>query len=506
MMKKKGKVYLTGAGPGDPGLITIKALQILKSADVVIYDRLAPSEVLTEAPAHAELIDVGKSSGQSTIAQDEINQIMINKARDGKRVCRLKGGDPFVFGRGGEEAIALTAGGVDWEMVPGVSSAIAVPAYSGIPVTHRGVSSGAAIVTGSEDPQSSQSTVNWNAVAQFSGSVVILMGAMRMAEISDVLIENGKSPQTPAAATYMGTHKEQQTVVGNLGDIASIVKCAGMKAPITLTIGDAVTLREQIAWFDTLPLFEKRVLVTRARSQASRLSKRLQDAGATVVECPVIKIDRLEDTSELLHYLARLEIYDWVTFASPNSVVSVWEQLQDIGLDSRAFSSCKIAAVGPATKTALQERGIYPDLIPDNFTSEGMIEAFKLQSQLPRKVLAFKSDIGHETIPQGLRELGADVDEVAAYRTVTQPESGQLALNAYAEGVDITTFTSSSTVNNLMALIDDDAAIVNQGLVACIGPKTAATARSKGLNVDIIPEEQSIQGLVKAIIRQFTTA
>ena len=505
-MKKSGKVYLTGAGPGGPGLITVKALQILKSADVVIYDRLSPSELLSKAPSHAELINVGKSSGQSTVTQDEINQIMINKARVGKRVCRLKGGDPFVFGRGGEEAVALTDAGVDWEMIPGISSAIAAPAYSGIPVTHRGISSGVAIVTGSEDPKSSHSTVNWDAVAQFSGTIVILMGATRMAEITDVLIENGKSPQTPAAATYMGTYKQQQTVVGNLSDITSIVKDAGMKPPITLTIGDAVILREQIAWFDTLPLFEKRVLVTRARSQASRLSKRLQEAGAAVVECPVIKIDQLEDTSALRYHLSRLEIYDWVTFASPNSVAGVWKQLQDIDLDSRAFSKCKIAAVGPATKIALQERGINPDLIPDNFTSEGMIEAFKLRSQKPRKVLVFKSDIGHETIPQGLRELGAHVDEVAAYRTVTQPESGQLAFSAYAGGIDITTFTSSSTVNNLMALIYDDAAIVNQGLVACIGPKTADTALSKGLNVDIVPEEQSIQGLVKAIIRQFSVA
>ena len=505
-MKKSGKVYLTGAGPGDPALITIKALQILKSADVVIYDRLSPSELLSEAPSHAELINVGKSSGQSTVTQDEINQIMINKARVGKRVCRLKGGDPFVFGRGGEEAVALTDAGIDWEMIPGVSSAIAAPAYSGIPVTHRGISSGVAIVTGSEDPNSSHSTVNWDAVAAFSGTIVILMGATRMAEITDVLIESGKSPQTPAAATYMGTYKQQQTVVGNLSDIALIVIDAGMKPPITLTIGDAVNLRERIAWFDALPLFEKRILVTRARSQVSRLSKRLQEAGASVVECPVIKIDQLEDTSALRYHLSRLEIYDWVTFASPNSVAGVWKQLQDINLDSRAFSKCKIAAVGPATKIALQERGINPDLIPDNFTSEGMTEAFKLQSQKPRKVLAFKSDIGHETIPQGLRELGAHVDEVAAYRTVTQPESGQLALSAYAGGIDITTFTSSSTVNNLMALIDDNAAIVNQGLVACIGPKTADTARSKGLNVDIIPEEQSIQGLVKAIIRQFAAA
>ena len=505
-MKKNGKVYLTGAGPGDPGLITIKAFQILKSADVVIYDRLSPTELLNEASANVELINAGKSRGQLSITQDEINQIMVNKARDGKIVCRLKGGDPFIFGRGGEEAIALTDAGIDWEMIPGVSSAIAAPAYSGIPVTHRGISSGVAIVTGSEDPKSSHSTVNWNALAQFPGTIVILMGATRMSEITDALIENGKSPQTPAAATYMGTYPQQRTAVGNLSDIASIVKDTEMNPPITLTIGDVVNLREQTAWFDILPLFEKRVLVTRARSQASRLSKKLQEAGATVVECPVIKTDKLEDASELLHHLSKLAIYDWVTFASPNSVASVWKQLQNISLDSRAFSHCKIAAVGPATKIALQERGINPDLIPDNFTAEGMIEAFKLRSHKPRRVLAFKSDIGHETIPQGLRELGARVDEVAAYRTVTQPESAQLALNAYAEGIDITTFTSSSTVNNLMALIDDDATAVNQGVVACIGPKTADTARSKGLNVDIIPEEQSIRGLVNAIIRQFAVS
>ncbi len=498
-MNKKGKVYLVGAGPGDPELITIKGLAALRSADTVVYDRLAPRKLLDEAPAHAELINAGKSRAAAMLSQDAINELLIAKARAGKIVCRLKGGDPFVFGRGAEEAIALSKAGIEWSLVPGITSAISAPAYSGIPVTHRGIASGLTIVTGSEDPNSPQSGVDWKAVAKVRGTIVVLMGVNRMEEIAESLIEHGKSSTCSAAVTQNGSSDDQRTVTGSLSDIARLASEAEIRSPAILTVGEVVRLRDTIAWFDTLPLFGKRIVVTRARSQASTLAVGLRELGASVIECPVIRTEPLEDATNLDHSLKQLRQYDWVAFASPNSVAQVWSRLGQLGLDSRALAQVRVAAVGPATKSALEKRGIAPDLVPNDYSSRGLADKFCEQGGKPERTLAFRSDLGRENTPDTLRSIGAEVDEVVAYRTVVDPQSATIAGTAYSGHIDATTFTSSSTVNNLMSSLHGNAERINSGKVVCIGPTTAATARSRGIRVDAIPEEKSILGLISAV-------
>ena len=504
-MSKTGIVHLVGAGPGDPGLITRRGLDALRRSDVVVFDRLAPEELLQYAKSDSELISAAKSPKSSALTQQQINDLLIDRARQGKSVCRLKGGDPFVFGRGGEEAIALTEAEVPFTVVPGVTSAIGAAAYSGIPVTHRGLASSVTVVTGSEMRESSKSKVNWKAVANTGGTVVVLMSASRIAEIATVLISHGRSSDEPAAAVHRGTSTEQRTVISTLSDIASEVQAEGLGAPIAMIVGDVVDLRERIAWFDTRPLFGKRVLVTRARSQASRLAAGLIELGAVVIECPVIKSTSLEDTTELDDALANLNRYEWVAFASPNGVKQSFDRINRLGLDSRAFANCKIAAVGPATVKALEEQGIIADLTPETFTAEGLVDAFQSVYEAPKSAVVFKSDIGRETIPKGLRQLGADVTEVAAYRTVLAEDSESTARAAFQKGIDVVTFTSSSTVKNLRCLLDADVTQINKSVVVCMGPVTASTAESFGIEVDIIPKEQSIPGILAAIHEYFET-
>ncbi len=502
-MAKIGTVYLVGAGPGDPGLITVKGLDALRRADVVVYDRLAPAELLANAREDAELISAAKAPGTVALTQTEINELLVERALLGQYVCRLKGGDPFVFGRGGEEAIALADAGVPFIVIPGITSAIGAAAYAGIPVTHRGIASSVTVVTGSEFEKSRKSGVDWQAIAKINGTIVILMGASRMGEIASELIACGRSPSEPTAAVHRGTSSNQQTVVGTLSDIDSKVKVAGLGAPIAMIVGDVVNLREEITWFDTRPLFGKRVLVTRARSQASRLASGLAELGATVVECPAIRSVAVEHTDDLDASLRGLGQHDWVAFASPNGVNQVFRRLNALGMDARAFSGCKIAAVGPATVGALEQRGIVADLTPDTYTAEGLVDKFRSAGVAPKSALVFKSDIGRETLPAGLRQLGAEVAEVSAYRTILAEDSADAAVKAFAEGIDIVTFTSSSTVKNLRRLLGGNVTPINNCIVACMGPVTASTAQSFGLRVDIIPEEQSILGLVSAIENHF---
>ncbi|MYA60613.1 MAG: uroporphyrinogen-III C-methyltransferase [Chloroflexi bacterium] len=505
-MSKTGIVYLVGAGPGDPGLITLNGLDALQRSDVVVFDRLAPAGLLKYAKANAELISAAKSPANVALTQAEINDVLIDRAREGKSVCRLKGGDPFVFGRGGEEAIALSDAQVPFTVVPGISSAIGAAAYAGIPVTHRGLASSVTVVTGSEMQDPPNSGVNWEAVAKTGGTAVVLMGASRIEEITSTLISHGRRADEPAAAVQQGTSTEQRTITSTLSGIATGVQNAGLTAPIALVIGEVVALRERISWFDTRPLFGKRILVTRARSQVSRLASGLTELGAEVVECPVIKSTSMEDTTELDASLANLNQYEWVAFASPNGVNQAFERMDHLGLDARAFASCKIAAVGPATVAALKTHGIDADLTPDAFTAEGLVGAFRANSDKPKNAVVFRSDIGRETIPKGLRQLGADVTEVAAYRTVAEEQSAANAHSAFQEGIDVVTFTSSSTVKNLRHLLEGDVTPINNGVVVCMGPVTASTAESFGIEVDIIPEEQSIPGIIAAIRSYFEFA
>ncbi len=502
-MAEIGTVYLVGAGPGDPGLITVKGLDALRRSDVVVYDRLAPAALLDNARDDAELISAAKASGTVALTQTEINELLVERALLGQNVCRLKGGDPFVFGRGGEEAVVLADAGVPFVVVPGITSAIGAASYAGIPVTHRGVASSVTVVTGSEFEKSSKSGANWYAIANTNGTIVILMGASRMGEIASELVTRGRSPNEPAAAVHRGTSPTQQTVVGTLSDIDSKVKLAGLGAPIAMIVGDVVNLRDTVRWFDNRPLFGKRVLVTRARSQASRLTSALMELGADVVECPAIKSVAVKHTGALDVSLRELGSHEWVAFASPNGVNQVFKRLNALGMDARAFHGCSIAAVGPATVNALEQQGIVADLTPDTYTAEGLVDKFRSAGLTPKSALVFKSDIGRETLPTGLRQLGAEVAEVAAYRTVLAEDSAYVAIRAFEEGIDVVTFTSSSTVKNLRRLLGGNVTAINKCVVACMGPVTASTAQSFGVRVNIIPEEQSILGLVSAIENHF---
>ena len=498
-MTHRGRVSLVGAGPGDPGLITIRGLNALKSADVVIHDRLAPPELLQHARPDAEVIDAGKTPNRANMDQDSINNAMIKAASAGKSVCRLKGGDPFVFGRGGEEALALTDAGIPYEVIPGVTSAIAAPASSGIPVTHRGLSRTCVITTGNTR-EGELSPDHWQQLAQVDGTLVVLMAAGNIAQITEHLIEHGRPATQPASATMNATRSNQVTVTGTLCNIAELAANRGLKPPVVFTIGDVVSLSGQIDWSTTLPLHGQRVVVSRARSNTSRLATQLREQGATVIETPAIRIEPLHDFTELDLALSQIGGYDWLSFASRNAVEQVFARLNATGHDARSLAGTKVAAIGPATVAELQQHGIVADLVPDDYSSDGLIGAFKALHEVPRRVLAFKSNIGRESVMQGLSQLGATVDLVSAYRTVHESESAEVATAAYLAGVDITTFTSSSTVTNLLTMLGNDADRVNCGIVACIGPITAQTARDSGIRVDIVPDTHTIDAMVDAIV------
>ena len=501
-MNRRTKVSLVGSGPGDPDLITVKGLNTLKNADVVIYDRLAPLELLQHARPDAELIDAGKTPSLTGMDQDGINAAITKASLTGKSVCRLKGGDPFVFGRGAEEALALAEAGVPFEVIPGVTSAIAAPAASGIPVTHRGASRTCVITTGSTsdgelDPD------HWRQLAQVDGTLVVLMAAGNIAQITAELMKHGRPASEPAAATRYGTRPDQETVIGTLDSIAKRAGDAGLRAPVVFTFGQAVRLAKQINWVESRPLHQLRVVVSRARSSQSRLAENLREHGATVIETPAIRIEPLNDHSSLDLALFQLHRYDWVSFASRNAVAQVFARIHAKGRDARLFAGTNIAAIGPATVQELRQHGIAADLVPADYSSSGLLDAFSSLDDTPRNVLAFKSDIGRESVMQGLSELGADVDLVSAYRTVHATESADKAKDAYHRGVDITTFTSSSTVTNLLAMLDNDHRAVNDGVVACIGPITAETARKRGVRVDIVPTTHTIDAMVGAIVERY---
>ena len=518
MAPATGKVYLIGAGPGDPGLLTVKGREALERADVVVYDRLAHPSLLDHAPPSAERIFAGKARGQQELTQDGINALLVERARAGQRVARLKGGDPFVFGRGGEEALALARNGIPFEVVPGVSSAIAAPAYAGIPVTHRGVAAGFTVVSGSEDPTRPVSPdggpgVRWDelgrSLAARGGTLVTLMGWASIEKILAALRRAGLSPDTPVALVQWGTWNRQRTVTGTLSTAAEKGRVAGLAAPVVAVIGEVVNLREELAWFDSRPLFGKRVLVTRSRAQASRMCELLEKAGAAAVELPAIAIAPPEDFAPLDSAVSRLSYFDWVIFASVNAVDSVFQRLDYHCRDARAFGSARVGAIGPATAAALARRGIRPDFTPSRSVSSAALDDSSFRGNDGRgwngvSVLLPAADIGRDELADGLSGLGANVERITAYRTATPPDAAQLALDALAEGIDIVTFTSSSTVRNLLSLLDGNRDALSGSLVACIGPVTAATARELGLRVDIEAEEHTVDGLAEALIGHFS--
>ena len=493
------QVFLVGAGPGDPGLLTVKGLRCLQSADVVMYDRLVDARTLRHARADAEMVDVGKVPGKQGRKQAEINALLIASARQGKTVVRLQGGDPFVFGRGGEEAEELQRAGVPFEIVPGVTSAIAAPAYAGIPLTQRGVSSSFTVVTGTESPDKAESSVDWAALARTPGTLVVLMGWESLPAITEALVRHGMSPDTPVALIRWGTEPWQKTVTGVLRDVVDRARIADLSAPIVAVIGQVVDLREKLRWFDNLPLFGKRVLVTRTRTQAGRLSQALAESGALPVEVPTIDIERLADYTELDEELRDLERYGWLVFTSVNAVDVVFERLAGDGRDARAFAGARVACIGEATAERLRANGIAPDLMPRAYVSESMVESFNGIDVAGQRVLVPAAEAGRDTLAKGLAERGALVRRVTAYRTVMPEDSRHLAESAIAEGIDIATFTSSSTVLNLSKLLGGDLSGLSDATVACIGPVTAATAGEVGLHVDIVAQEHTIDGLVTAL-------
>lgn len=500
-----GKVYLVGAGPGDPGLLTIRGLECLHRADVVVYDRLVHPAILCHARPEAELIYVGKASSQHTMKQEEINQLLVDKAWEGKTVVRLKGGDPFVFGRGGEEAETLVAAGIEWEEIPGITSAIAAPAYAGIPVTHRDFCSALGIITGHEKADAgtrrqgdAESRIKWDKIATGLDTLIFLMGVENLPNITTELLKNGRDPSTPVALVRWGTRAEQETLVGTLADIAQKVRETGFKSPAVTVVGDVVNLREKLRWFDNRPLFGKRVLVTRSRDQASGLSALLREQGAEPVEFPVIRIAPPESYDELDAALDRIDTYDWALFTSANGVRAVIDRLRDIGRDVRWLKGPRVGAIGPATAETIGCLGVRVDFTPSKFVAESVVEEFP-EDPAGKRILIPRAKEAREVLPEKLREKGAQVDIVTSYRTVIEESCAPPIREMLQKGeIDIITFTSSSTVKNFVQLVGRES--VPEGVtIACIGPITAQMAEEHGLKPDIVAEEYTIEGLVRAL-------
>ena len=501
---KRGKVYLVGAGPGDPGLISVKGAEILSQADVVIYDHLINQRLLDSTPSDAERIYVGKTTGEHITVQHQINELMVEKAKEGKTVVRLKGGDPFILGRGGEEAQALKQKHIPFEVVPGVSSAVAVPAYAGIPVTHRGLASSVAVVTGHEDPGKDSSSIAWEKLATGVDTLVFLMGMQNLPKIVAELVKNGRPANTPIVVIKDGTTPRQKTVLGSLSDIVAKVDEFHLSPPAVIVVGDVVRLRENLRWFDNRPLFGKRILVTRAQHQASTLSRLLAERGAQPVELPAIDIQAVADTGELDRAISDLEHYQWVVFTSANGVEVFFQRLAELNLDSRWLKNIKIGVIGPATARALEKKGIVADYLPDVYTTEGLIDGLRRRNIAGHRFLLPRADIADKELTRGISQLGAEVHEIATYNTVPAAEAilqaKQLLLS---NKVDVITFTSSSTVSNLLAALKGQEKAINGARIACIGPRTAGRAADAGLRVDIVASEHTIPGLVASIEQYF---
>jgi len=497
---KRGKVYLIGAGPGDPGLLTVKGLECLKQADVVIYDRLIDDSLLDAACPDAEKLYVGKSAHCHSLEQEEINHLLITKARQGKVVVRLKGGDPFVLGRGGEEAETLVMNHIPFEVVPGVTSALAVPAYAGIPVTHRDLASSFVVITGHEAADKEESAIDWAKLSTGADTLVLLMSVGNLAYIVNHLIENGRPPDTPVAIIANGTSPRQQTLVGTLENIVERVKQKDLQPPAVIVVGEVVRLRERLRWFDNRPLFGKRILVSRPRHQASQLSNLLRERGALPVEIPAIDIQPPPTNDDLDGAILNLKNYHWIIFTSVNGVDAFFNRLHALNLDARWLANRRLAAIGTATASALEQRGLRADLVPKKFTSQGLLNELQHQAMKGCRVLLPRADIAGEELTRGLSGLGAEVDEIAAYRTTPHARSISQAKEKILAGeINVITFTSSSTVANLVAALGEEKAALSTTVIACIGPETKATAIRSGLRVDIIAQKHTMAGLVEAM-------
>ncbi|HMC50536.1 MAG TPA: uroporphyrinogen-III C-methyltransferase [Solirubrobacterales bacterium] len=508
-----GVVYLVGAGPGDPGLMTARSLALIGSADAIYYDRLIPPGALDGAREDAELVYVGKAPGKPSLPQEEIGERLIEAARAGKSVVRLKGGDPFVFGRGGEEGEALREAGVKFELVPGITAGVAASAYAGIPVTHRDDASAVAFLTGHEDPEKEESALDWGALAHFPGTLVFYMGVKHLGDNAAALIAAGRDAAEPAAAVERGTMEGQRTVVATLGTLAEVVERAEIKAPALIVVGQVVSRRDSLAWLERRPLHGRRVVVTRARAQASGLAKTLRNLGAEVVELPAIRIETMLESDEVRGAVNQIGEYALIVLTSPNGVRLLFEAMHAAGLDARALSrpgkqpveevgsgaansGTTIAAIGPGTARALARCGIVADIVPERFVAESLVESLAAVDVSGKRVLIARAADARNILPEHLEDRGAAVDVVALYETVREEPSAQ-AVEA-AQAADYVTFTSSSTVGNLTEALGER--FPKEARIVSIGPVTSEAARDAGLEVDVEADPHDIDGLVAALL------
>ncbi|MEN6389774.1 MAG: uroporphyrinogen-III C-methyltransferase [Syntrophomonas sp.] len=500
---KTGFVYLIGAGPGDPGLFTLKGQKILGKADVVVYDRLVSERILSMSKPDAEKIYVGKISGRHALSQDKINALLVEKAGEGKIVARLKGGDPFLYGRGGEEAQYVRQHGFDYEVVPGITSAIAVPAYAGIPVTHRDATSSFAVITGHERPDKKKSSINWAEISRGIGTLVFLMGVENLPFICDQLVQNGRDPATPVALVRWGTLPDQEVLTGTLQDIVARVEERGFKPPAVIIVGEVVDLRPELQWLEKKPLWGKKIVVTRARSQASILAEKIEELGGEAIEFPSIEIKKETDLSHLDKALLTINHYNWIVFTSVNAVDIFFEEMLRLELDIRDLKGCELCAIGPATRKRLEERGLRVRVVPDEYRAEGILKELEQLIQPGQWVLLPRAKGARGILPDSLRKWGAHVNEVHLYEAVPAEHIGQAAIERVLDGdMDYLTFTSSSTVHNFVKIVGSEyiPRINARTRVACIGPVTAETAEGLGFNVRIMAREYTIDGLLEAIL------
>ncbi len=505
--QKKGKVYLIGAGPGDPGLITVRGRYLLEKAEVVVYDYLASTRLLKFVPSGAEFVYAGKRGGvKHTHSQEEINRMLVDFARKGKVVVRLKGGDPFIFGRGGEEVETLAENGIDFEVVPGVTSATAAATYAGIPITHRDYTATVAFLTGHEDPAKESSNIDWSKIATGIGTIVVYMGIKNLPLIVKNLIDHGRSPDTPVAVVRWASTPEQKSVVGTLENIAAVVSEAGIKPPALIVIGGVVKLRSKIDWFEKRALFGKRIIVTRTRDQASELVAGLEEQGASCYECATINIEPVDDYHILDEALEIIDEFHWILFTSLNGVTYFFKRLYERGYDARDLKGPDIGAVGKSTADLLLHYGVNADLIPPVFTGEGLAESLLDQGVEGRNVLIPRAVDGREVLPETLRGAGAQVTIAPIYRNIPpQGRRDELRAELESGGVDMVTFTSSSTVRNFLTMVDaadqEELERLLAGVrIAAIGPITAKTVTDSGLKVDVQPDHYTIAALVEEIV------
>ncbi len=516
-MKEKsgnlGKVYLVGAGPGDPGLITVRGKYLLERAQVVVYDYLASRKLLKHVPSDAEFIYAGKKGGAKHMhTQEEINQMLVDHALAGKIVVRLKGGDPFIFGRGGEELEKLFEANVPFEVVPGVTSATAAATYAGIPITHRNYTASVAFLTGHEDPTKENSNIDWEKLATGAGTIVVYMGIKNLPIIVDNLLKHGRDPKTPVAVVRWASTPEQRTVVGSLDTIKDVVKDAGIKPPSLIIVGEVVKLRNTIDWFEKRPLFGKKIIVTRTREQASQLIAGLEENGADCLECPTIEIKPVDSYEILDAELERLNEYHWILFSSLNGVTHFFNRLFSRGMDARDLKGPQIAVVGKSTADLLHNYGLNADLIPSVFTSEGLAESLLDLGVEGRNILIPRAEKGREILPETLRGAGAQVTIAPVYKN--SPPAGrkeELRDELEAGVIDMVTFTSSSTVRNFLTMVDAEneeelRKLLAEVKIAAIGPITAKTVTDNGLKVDVQPKEHTIKEMITEIVNHYCSA